>query len=193
MGRCLVNVDRLLDDRQLLAGQAEHPRHLFRRGGATQGFGEPQRCPPPLREQFDHVGRDPDCLTGVDQGPLDRLFDPIAGVGAKPGAHRGIEAFDRPEEAEIPLLDEIGQQQATVGIAAGDVDHEPEIGSNHMVAGERVTPTNTLGEPFLVRRSEQGCLVDVPQVGLERVLHGGRPLTTGGRGHDGLGARGTTN
>ena len=39
-----------------------------------------------------------------------------------------------------------------------------------MVAGERVTPTHPLGEPFLVRRSEQGCLVDVPQVGLERVF-----------------------
>ena len=117
---------------------------------------------------------------------------------APPGLGESADRLGEPGRVGQQRRD-VAKQDARLGEVgnradeAGDVDHEPEIGSNHMVAGERVTPTNTLGEPFLVRRSEQGCLVDVPQVGLERVLHGGRPLTTGGRGHDGLGARGTTN
>ena len=41
--------------------------------------------------------------------PLDRLLDPPARVGAEAGAVLRVEALDRLEQADVALLDQVGQ------------------------------------------------------------------------------------
>ena len=114
------------------------------------------RHPPPLEEQLDHVGRDPDRLGRVDQSPLDRLLDPVAGIGAEPRAHRGVEPLDGAEQAEVPFLDQVLKRQALADIAAGDVDDQPEVGPDHPVAGLRYRPRRSDGPASSPRRRSAG-------------------------------------
>jgi hypothetical protein len=139
----------------------------------SEGVDEPRRGPPPLGQQLHHVGRDADRFAGVDQRPLDRLLDPIARIGAEAGADLGVEALHGPQQAKVALLDQVGQRQPAVGVAAGDADHQPQVGPHHVVAGQGVAAGDRLGEPLLVGGREQGGLIDVAQIGFERILHGG--------------------
>ena len=158
---------------QLLAGQSQHAGDLFRRGRAAQFLGQPRARPPPLRQQLDHVGGNADRLGRVDQRPLDRLLDPVAGVGGEAGADRRVEALDRPEQAEVAFLDQVLQAQALAGIAAGDVDHQPQIGADHAVAGLGVAGADGHGQLVLVVGREQRGLVDLAEIGLQGRLHQG--------------------
>ena len=110
-------------------------------GGAAEFLGQPGGGPPPLAKQFDHVGRNADRLGGVDQSPLDRLLDPVAGVGAEPCADGRVEPFDRPQQAEVAFLDQVLQAEPLAGVAAGDVDHQPQVGADHPVAGRGHRPS----------------------------------------------------
>ena len=177
--REVVDADGLLDDRQLLAGQAEHAGDLFRRGSAAQFLGQAGRRPPPLREQLDHVGRNADRLRRVDQGPLDRLLDPIAGIGREPRADGRVEAFHGAEQAQVSLFDEVLQAESLAGIAAGDIDHQPQVGADHAVAGLHVAAADGHGQLVLVVGRQQRGLVDLPQVGFQGRLHGGEWAAAG--------------
>ncbi len=126
-----------------------------------------------LREQLDHVGRNADRLGRVDQGPLDRLLDPVAGVGAEAGAHRRVEALDGPQQAQVALFDQVLQAEALAGVAAGDVDHQAEVGADHAVAGGRVAVADGDGQLALVVGRQERGLVDLAEVRLQRRLDGG--------------------
>ncbi len=110
--------------------------------------------PPPLGQQFHHVGGDADRLGGVDQGPLDRLLDPVAGVGAEASVHRGVEPLDGAQQTEVAFLDEVLQAQPLAGVAAGDVDDQAQVGPDHLVAGLDLSPCLRSGTPasFPARR-----------------------------------------
>ena len=171
--RGVVDLDRLLDDRQLLLRQAEHAGDLFRRRRAAELFGQPRGGPPPLREQLDHVRRDADRLAGVDQCPLDRLLDPVAGVGAEPRAHRRVETFDGPQQAEVAFFDEVLQAEAFARVAAGDVHDEPQVGADHAVAGRACRPGRCcVASSFSSSRVEQRRFVDLAEIGFQRRLNG---------------------
>ena len=178
-------MDGLLDDRQLLPCQAQHPRHLLGGGCAVEALVQACRRTPPFREQLHHVGRNANRLAGVDERPLDRLLDPVAGIGAEPRAHGRVEAFDGPQESEVPLLDEIGQGQATVRVATCDVDHQSKVGTDHVVPRRGISFADGRGQPpFVLCREERGG-VDVAEVGLKWILDGGRGrlARTRGRWH----------
>ena len=104
--------------------------------------------------------------------PLDRLLDPVAGVGREARADGRVEAFDRPQQAQVALLDQVLQAQALAGISAGDVDHQAEVGADHAVAGLRVAAADGHGQFVLVVGREQRGLVDLAEVGLQGRLHG---------------------
>ena len=163
-------LDRLLDDRQLLAGQAEHAGDFLGRGRAAKLLGQPRARAAPLREQLDHVGRNADRLGRVDQRPLDRLLDPVAGVGREARAHGRIEAFDRAQQAEIALFDQVLQPQALAGVSAGDIDDEAEVGADHSVAGLRVALADGDGQVLLVVGREKRGLVDLAEIRFQRRL-----------------------
>ena len=111
--RCgVVDFDRLLDDRQLFLWQAKHAGDFFVCGASVEFFDQPCRGSTPLGKQLDHVSRDADRFARVDQRPLDRLLDPVAGVRAEACAHRRIEPLDRSKQAQVAFFDQILQAEA---------------------------------------------------------------------------------
>ena len=60
------------------------------------------------------------------------------------------------------------------GVAAGDVDHQPQVRADHAVAGLVVAAADGDGQFVLVVGREQRGLVDLAEVGLQRRLHGRR-------------------
>ena len=118
-----------------LRGRPKHAGDFLGRGRAAQLLGQPAARPPPLRQQLDHVGGNADGLGRVDQRPLDRLLDPVAGIGGEAGAHGRVEAFHGPQQAQVAFFDQVLQAQALAGVAAGDVHHQAQIGADHAVAG----------------------------------------------------------
>src|SRR5690606_3366128 len=51
----------------------------------------------------------------VGDGPRDRLADPPRGVGGELVAAGVVELFDRPDQPDVPFLDEVEQRQTTTG------------------------------------------------------------------------------
>src|SRR5262249_36259269 len=115
----------------------------------------------------DHVGGDADGLGGVHQGALDRLLDPVTGVGAEPGVHRGVEALDGPQQAQVALLDQGLEGEPFAGVAARDVHHPPQVGTHHAVAGLAVAVLDPVRQRLFLVRVEQGRLVDLAEVGFQ--------------------------
>ena len=102
------------------------------------------------------------------------------------GAHGRVEALDRPQQAEVALLDQVLQAQALAGVAAGDVDHQAQVGADHAVAGLGVALADGDGQFLLVVGREQRGLVDLAEVGLQRRLDGGGDVSAScGLGHRG--------
>ncbi len=116
-------------------------------------------------------------LAVLTRAPLDRLLDPVAGVGAEARVHRRVEALDGPQQAEVALLDQVLQAQPLAGVAAGDVDDQAQVGAHHAVAGLAVAVLDPVGELLLLVRVEQRRLVDLAQVGLQRRLDRYRSAT----------------
>ena len=71
----------------------------------------------------------------VGDGPGDGLADPPGGVGGELEALRVVELVDRPHEAEVALLDQVEEGQATVAVALGDGDHQAQVGFDELVLG----------------------------------------------------------
>ncbi|AMV40576.1 hypothetical protein VT85_24310 [Planctomyces sp. SH-PL62] len=142
---------------------------LLEARGAAQLAGERPLGAAPLGQQADHVGRDPDRGGGVDQGVADGLLDPVAGVGAEPGAELGVELLGGADQAEVPLADEVVQGHPAALVVAGDPHDQPEVGRDHPGAGVLVAAGDRLGQPSLVGGREQRHFVDVVEVGLKIV------------------------
>ena len=73
------------------------------------------------------VDWDPDGARLVSDGPRDGLADPPGGVGRELEALVRIELLDRSHQAEVPLLDEVGEGEAPVAVALGNRDDESQI------------------------------------------------------------------
>ena len=99
-------------------------------------------------------------LAELIERPLDRLLDPVAGVGAEACAHRRIEPLDGAQQAEVSLFDQVLQAQPFAGVAAGDVDHKAQVGAHHAIAGLHVALADGDGQFLLLRGVEQGGFVD---------------------------------
>ena len=63
----------------------------------------------------------------------DRSPDPPHGVGREPEALFGLEALDRPYQADIALRDEIRDRQAVAAIGPSDLGHEPQMAGDELV------------------------------------------------------------
>ena len=110
----------------------------------------------PFGHQLVHVGRQPNRLRGVDDGPANGLLDPVGGVGTETDVHVRIERFDRPQQTEISFRNKIGEVHALVRIAAGDVDNEAEVGSHHLVTRFGIPLLHACGELFFPQTVSTG-------------------------------------
>ena len=77
--------------------------------------------------RVEHVHRDADRAALVGERAADRVTDPPRRVGREAVAARVIEALDRLHQADVALLDQVDQRQATAVVAARDRDHEAQV------------------------------------------------------------------
>ncbi len=120
--------------------------------------------------QFAHdVHRQADRPGLVDHGTLDGLTDPPGGVGREAEAALRIELLQRVDQAEVPLLDEVEQRQAPVGVMLGNRHDEPQVALDHRLARREVAGQRAHGRVVLFLRRHQAVGADGGQVALDVV------------------------
>src|ERR687897_1037013 len=97
-----------------------------------------------------NVRRQPDGPRVVGHGPRDGLADPPRGVGGEAVAHLGVELLDGPDQAGVPLLDEILKGHSPPPVLLGDGDHQPQVALDEPLARPEVPPMGTPGEILLL-------------------------------------------
>src|SRR5690606_30433733 len=131
--------DRLLGELEDLAHPLEGHLHLL---GDLLGM----RLAPDLLDQvaaganqlvdrLDHVHRDANRPRLVGDRSSDRLPDPPRGVGGELEAAAVLEFVHRLHQADVPLLDQVEELQAAVGVLLGDGDHQPQVGLDEFLLG----------------------------------------------------------
>jgi hypothetical protein len=63
----------------------------------------------------------------VNDGPLDVLPDPPRGIGTEPKPPLVVKFFDRLDQSEITLFDDIREGEPAVDVALPDADHQAEV------------------------------------------------------------------
>ena len=131
--------DRLLGDLHDLAhlggGQVHALADLLGGGLAAQLLHQRAAGAGQLVDRLDHVHRDADRPRLVGDGAGDRLPDPPGGIGRELVAAAVLELLHRLHQADVPLLDQVEELQAAVGVLLGDRHHEPEIGHYQFFLG----------------------------------------------------------
>jgi hypothetical protein len=86
-------------------------------------------------EEFVVVDGEADGAALDVDGAGDGLADPPVGVGGDGVAPGGVEEFEAADEADVALLDEIGELEAAPLVFLGDRDDQAEVGADHDVHG----------------------------------------------------------
>jgi hypothetical protein len=84
--------------------------------------------PGELVDRLDHVHRDPDRPRLIGDRAGDRLPDPPGRVRRELVAAGVVELLDRPDQPQVPLLDQVEEDQAAPDVALRDRHHQPQIG-----------------------------------------------------------------
>src|SRR3989442_9496691 len=131
--------DRFLRDLHDLADLVrgdEHPLGDLLRGRlATELLKEPARDADELVDRLNHVHRDADRPRLVSDGARDGLPDPPRRVGRELVALAVVELFDRADETDVSLLDQVEEAHAASDVLLRDRDHEPEVRLGQVVTG----------------------------------------------------------
>ena len=72
----------------------------------------------------------------IGDGPGDGLADPPGRIGAELIAALVFEFIHRFHQPDIPLLDQVQELQAPVGIFFGDGDHQTQVGLDQLIFGQ---------------------------------------------------------
>ena len=98
------------------------------------------------------------------------LTDPPRRVSGEAVAHLGVELLDGPDQACVPLLDQILEEHATPPVLLGDGDDQPQVRLDELLTGPHVAPAGTPGEILLLVRIEQPATPHPAQVLCQNVL-----------------------
>src|SRR5437879_3539858 len=124
---------RDLDDlAHLLRGDPHLLGDLLVGGLTSQLLEETARHADQLVDGLDHVHRDPDGASLVGDGAGDGLADPPGRVGAELVASLVLELVHGLHETDVPLLDQVQELEAAVGVLLGDADHEAQVGLDQL-------------------------------------------------------------
>ena len=130
---------------------ALHPRHLV--------------------DRLHHVHRDPDRARLVRDRPGDGLPDPPGRIRGELVALGVVELLHRPDQAEVPLLDQVEEAQPTADVALGDGHHQPQVGLDQPLF--RAQPLGReqgqLGPPGAAAGQASGQFLVCEQPGLDRL------------------------
>jgi hypothetical protein len=107
----------------------------------------------------------------------DGLADPPDGVGDELDALGLVELVRGPDQAEVALVDQVGERDALVLVLLGDRHHEAQVAADQLVQRFLVVDADELGEPDLLFLRDQRIAADLPQVLVERpFIERGPPL-----------------
>ncbi len=80
----------------------------------------------------------------------------------------GIKCFDRTQQAEVAFFNEILKRQTTIGKSLGEIHHQAQVGTDHVIASLRAVLVHDLPtELALLLRSEQLGFIDLAQIKLK--------------------------
>ena len=80
---------------------------------------------------FKHMHRQPNGTGLIHQSPLNGLPDPPGGIGRESVTQFRVKFFNGSHQTQIALLDQIQKFKATIDIASGDFNYQPQIAFNH--------------------------------------------------------------
>ena len=83
--------------------------------------------------RVDHVHRQPHRAPLVGERARDGVADPPRRVGREAIAATVVVALDRLDEADVALLDQVGERHAAVVEAARDRDHQAQVRLDELV------------------------------------------------------------
>src|SRR4051812_43119491 len=178
-GRLRPVADRLVEARDDV-GQRPDVCDLFRleldclgqlldRGLAAQTDREITLGAGDLALALTDVRRKPDRTAGVGQSTLDRLANPERGVSRELEALAPVELLGGTDEPHDPLLNEVVERQTLPAVAAGHVDHEPQVRSDHPILRVEIAALDALGELDLLCGREQRILGGLLEEQLQRL------------------------
>ena len=96
-------------------------------------------------DRLHHVDRDPDRAGLVGDGPRDGLADPPVGIRRELEAALVVELLDRPDQADVALLDQVEQAHPAADVLLGDRDDEAEVRAGQLLPG---VPTHVDQHPI---------------------------------------------
>src|SRR5919112_443349 len=79
----------------------------------------------------------------VGDGAGDGLTDPPCRVSGEAVAHLGVELLDGPDQACVPLLDQVLEEHTSPPVLLGDGDHKPQVRLDELLTGSHVPPAGT--------------------------------------------------
>src|SRR5215217_6259151 len=106
----------------------------------------------------------------VGDGARDRLTDPPGRVSREAVTHLGVELLDGPDQAGVPLLDQILEGHAAAPVLLGDGDDQPQIRLDQLLTGLHVPPADSPGESLLLTGVEQPATSHPPQILCQNIL-----------------------
>src|SRR5215212_6171326 len=118
---------------------------------------------------IDNVRGQADGAGMVGDGTGDALADPPRSVGREAVAHLGVEFLDGPDQARVPLLDQVLEWHATPPVFLGDGDHEPQIRLDELLTSPHVPPAGPPREILLLTGVEQLATAHPAQILCENV------------------------
>src|SRR5215208_4435468 len=106
----------------------------------------------------------------IGDGASDGLADPPRRVSREAVAHLGVELLDGPDQARVPLLDQILEGHAAAPVLLGDGDDQPQIRLDELLTGLHVPPADSPGESLLFTGVEQPATSHPPQILCQNIL-----------------------
>ena len=120
-----------------------------------------------LCDLVDQMDRETDGLGLVGQSAFDGLFDPPRAVGRKFTALRGIKPLDRLHQPNVALADQVQQRQSVTFVIMGDLNHQPEVGLDHLLTRLLVALFDPGSQFDLLIGGEEFHLANLAQVELD--------------------------
>src|SRR5207244_1153536 len=142
--------ERLLGDHEdlldLVRGHLHLLGHPLGEGLLAEVLEEFALYPDQLVDPLDHVYRNGDGSGLVGDRPGDGLADPPGGVGGELVALLVVELLDRPDKAEVALLDQVEEQHAAAQVSLGEGDDEAQVRLDELALGDLTVPDDAAAD-----------------------------------------------
>lgn len=115
------------------------------------------------------VGGQTDDAGVLGDGLENGLTNPPHSVGDELEAAGFVEALGGLDEADVTLVNQVGEAETLVLVLLGHRDHETEVGLGEAVEGLLVAVLDALGKLHFLFRGEQFLAADVLQILVERL------------------------